>query len=90
MPTDAGEAGHGPKSNAHANCGNHEKYGKGRLWVPASWALILVLRMDKLTNEAQPPRWPADDIARFRLARFGLVVGLSVLETPPTRSHYNC
>jgi hypothetical protein len=39
-PECAGEAGHGPKSDAHANCGNHEKYGKGRLRAPASWALI--------------------------------------------------
>ena len=40
MPPNAGEAGHGPKSDTHANCGNHEKYGKDRLWAAASWALI--------------------------------------------------
>ena len=60
MPADAGEAGHGPKSDAHANCGNNEKYGKGRLWAPASWALIGG-SADRQSNEAQPPRWPADD-----------------------------
>jgi hypothetical protein len=39
MPPDAGEAGHGPKSNTHANCGNYEKHGKSRLWASAPWTV---------------------------------------------------
>src|SRR6516165_7091893 len=39
MPPDAGEAGHGSKSDAHANLGNHEKHGKSRLRPSASRAV---------------------------------------------------
>ena len=39
MPPDAGEAGHGPKSDTHANCGNYEKHGESRLRASAPWTV---------------------------------------------------
>jgi hypothetical protein len=36
MPPDAGEAGHGPKSDTHRDCGNYEKHGESRLRASAS------------------------------------------------------
>jgi hypothetical protein len=36
MPPDAGEAGHGSKSDTHTDCGNYEKHGESRLRASAS------------------------------------------------------
>jgi len=36
MPPDAGEAGHGPKSDPHTDCGNYERHGESRLRASAS------------------------------------------------------
>jgi hypothetical protein len=77
MPADAGEAGHGPKSDAHANCGNHEKYGKGWLRAPASWALIggsAPMDMARLIRRR---------LLMKKLSLLGLVVGTALLAAAP-------
>jgi hypothetical protein len=55
MPPDAGEAGHGPKSDTHANCGNYEKHGKSRLRASAPWT-VNRLRATRVTPAIQTTR----------------------------------
>ena len=54
MPPDAREAGHGTKSDTHANCGNYEKYGKSRLRASAPWT---VNRLRAMTGQLRVRPW---------------------------------